>query len=122
MIEFERRLRRILGIESGLLLLGALGLGLGRGADSLGAFLATGLLSLGSLVILGAAARAVGGGRFGWFVGLLFVSRLLLYAFAFSAILNVYPDRDAELATGLLLSVAAILIEAIFTTQQDART
>ncbi len=90
--------------------------------DSLGAFLATGLLSLVSLIVLAAAARAIGGGRFRWFAGLLFVSRLLLYAFAFSAILKVYPDRDAELATGLLLSVAAILIEAIFTTEPNART
>lgn len=122
MIEFEQRLRRILGLESGLLALGAIVLGLWRGLDSLGAFLATGLLSLTSLVVLGAAARAVGGGRFGWFVGLLFVSRLVLYAFAFSAILKVYPNRDAELATGLLLSVAAILLEAIFTTQHNART
>lgn len=101
---------------------GGVALGWWRGLEGLGAFLSTALLSLVSLVILAGAARAIGGGRFRWFLGLLFVGRLLLYAFAFSAILKVYPDRDAELATGLLLSVTSILIEAIFNTQQDART
>jgi hypothetical protein len=120
--EFEQRLRRILRLEAALVSLGAILFGLLGSMESAGAFLAAGLLSLTSLIVLGAAARAVGGGRFSWFLGLLFVTRLLLYALAFSAILKVYPNRDTELATGLLASVAAILIEAIFTTNQDART
>ncbi len=112
----------MLGIEAGLVAVGAWGFGLWRGLDSAGAFLAGGLVSVVSLMVLGAAARAVGGGRMNWLLGALFVGRLLLYAFVFSAILRVYPDRDAELATGLLMSVAAILFEAILTNQQDART
>jgi hypothetical protein len=120
--EFERRLRRILGLETGFLVLFAAGFGAVGGLESAGAFLAGGLLSLVSLIVLGAAARAVGGGRFHWLLGVLFVSRLLLYAAAFSAILKVYPERDTELACGVLQSVLAILVEALIANQQDART
>ncbi len=122
MAEFEKRFRRILAWETALTVLGSLAFGLRGGLDSASAFLAAALLSLVSLIILGAAARAVGGGRFHWLMGALFVTRLLLYAAAFSAILRVYPERDTELACGVLQSVAAILGEAFLAKQQDART
>ncbi|MDX2268966.1 MAG: hypothetical protein NW208_12725 [Bryobacter sp.] len=119
MEELEARLRRILWAEAGLTLVGAVGFGWVGGWDSAGAFLATAFLSLGSMVVLGAAAKGIGGGRVHWLLWVLFVTRLLLYAGAFFAILKVYPEHDTELACGVLQGVVAVLGEALLTNQRS---
>lgn len=122
MNELAARVRRIVGVEIGLIAAGTLGFLWWKGFASSGAFLAAALVSLTSFVVLAWAAKLVGGGSFNLLLGILLLGRFFVYAAVISAILKVYPGRDLELLLGLLVSVASILIEAIFSAYQDART
>lgn len=121
MDEFGGKVRRLFRVESALLAVGLFGFVLSRGTESALAFLLGGLVSLTSLLVLTrAVAMAGGGAKMGWAVSAVFIGRFALYAWALSAIIKVYPSRTQELATGVFLSVAAILIEALIENRTHA--
>jgi len=113
-MEYGQKFRRIVVAELLLLLLGAALFALLAGRIPMFAFVAGGLVSLSSLVILGKAIEIVGGGRWGWLPGVAFLGRFALYAWVLSAIIEVYPKLSNELASGLFLSVPAVILEAIY--------
>lgn len=113
-MEYQQKFRRILAAEFIALALGILGFALLGGRNQLIAFVAGGFVSLTSLIVLGKAIEVVGGGKWGWLPGLAFLGRFALYAWVLSAIIEVYPKLSNELASGLFLSVPAVLLEAIY--------
>lgn len=121
MDEYQLKVRRLFRLEAALLVVGWVGFSAVRGLESGAAFAMGGMVSLVSLLVLTRAVGMVSGGvKMGWAVSAVFVGRLILYAWALSAIIKVYPSRSAELATGVFLSVAAILIEALIETRTHA--
>lgn len=112
----EAHLRRIPKAMLGLALVGALAWGLGRSG---GAALAFGLGALASFGLWGFHVLLVkrmltpgNPGRAGYV--LLSTGKLALIAAALAGIMNRYPEEGIPFATGLLLSVGAILLEAAY--------
>lgn len=125
MNELNAKVARILRVEAGLVVAAAMLIGLWRGSEGFFAFLAAAGVSLGSFLLLAGFARLLGGHTSGAFPVLLVVllmGRFFLYASVISAILRIYPKRDLELLFGLLMSVGAIFLEAIYSANHDART
>lgn len=113
-MEYGQKFRRIVMAELVALGIGILGFALLGERNQVIAFLAGGLVSLTSLVVLGKAIEVVGGGKWGWLPGVAFLGRFVLYAWVLSAIIEVYPKLSNELASGLFLSVPAVLLEAVY--------
>jgi hypothetical protein len=113
-MEYQQKFRRILLAELAVFAAGALGFAVFGGRNQVLAFVAGGLVSLTSLVVLGKAIEVVGGGKWGWLPGIAFLGRFALYAWVLSAIIEVYPKLSNELASGLFLSVPAVLLEAVY--------
>lgn len=116
MIGPEAQLRRVQRAMLLLALAGTLGWGIGR---SWGAGLAFGggalaSLALWSLHVLLVKRMLTPGnpGRAGYV--LLSTGKLALIAAALAGIMKRYPEEGIPFATGLLLSVGAILLEAVF--------
>jgi len=112
----EAHLQRIQRVMAGLIPTGVLAWGLGR---SWAAGLAFGAGALASLafwwlhVLLVKRMLTPGNpGRAGYV--LLSTGKLALIAAALAGIINRFPEEGIPFATGLLLSVGAILLEAVF--------
>lgn len=119
-MEYQQKFRRILLAELLALFAGILAFGLLGGRNQLITFIAGGLVSLTSLIVLGKAIEVVGGGKWGWLPGVAFLGRFALYAWVLSAIIEVYPKLSNELASGLFLSVPAVLLEAVYESFQKS--
>jgi hypothetical protein len=113
-MEYAQKFRRIVVAELAALAVGLLAYALLGERNQVIAFVAGGLVSLTSLLVLGKAIEVVGGGKWGWLPGIAFVGRFALYAWVLSAIIEVYPKLSNELASGLFLSVPAVLLEAVY--------
>jgi len=112
----EAHLRRIPKAMLGLAFAGALAWGFGRSG---GAALAFGVGALASFGLWGFHVLLVkrmltpgNPGRAGYV--LLSTGKLALIAAALAGIMNRYPEEGIPFATGLLLSVGAILLEAAY--------
>jgi hypothetical protein len=116
MISPEAQLRRVQAAMGGLALAGALGWALGRSWAAALAFAAGALASfaLWWLHVLLVKRMLTPGnpGRAGYV--LLSTGKLALIAAALAGIMERYPEEGIPFATGLLLSVGAILLEAVF--------
>jgi hypothetical protein len=116
MIGPETQLRRVQMAMAGLALAGTLGWGLGR---SWAAALAFGAGSLASfalwrlhVLLVNRMLTPGNPGRAGYV--LLSTGKLALIAAALAGIMERHPEVGIPFATGLLLSVGAILLEAVF--------
>ena len=116
MISPEAQLRRIQAAMAGLALAGLLAWAVGRSWAAVVAFGGGALASfaLWWLHVLLVKRMLTPGnpGRAGYV--LLSTAKLALIAAALAGIMERYPEEGIPFATGLLLSVGAILLEAVF--------
>ena len=115
-MEPESHLRRIPKAMAGLALAGLAGWALGRSGAAALAFGAGSLASFGlwgfHVLLVKRMLTPGNPGRAGYV--LLSTGKLALIAAALAGIMNRYPEEGIPFATGLLLSVGAILLEAAY--------
>lgn len=122
MTEYRLKSTRILKFALGLFASGTLVFAAWRGRESALVFLATAGISALSLWVLARSIDILSDRHPSRLKGIGFVVRFLLYGFALSAILKVYPGHSLELFFGIFLSVMAIGLEALFESHNNART
>ncbi len=122
MTDYRQKSNRILKCALAIALLGVPTFWLTRGSTSSLVFACSALIGLGSLWILARGIDILGQGKTHWLKGFGFVVRFLVYALALSAIMKVYPGRSLELFWGVFLPIAAIGLEALIESYQNART